>query len=85
MPSVTAMENSIFFASKGGVAANKLLRERLLEKGEEKQIKLYIPPLYLCSDNAAMIAGIAYHQVLAKDFAPLSLNAEATGGKKPRI
>ena len=69
----------------GGVAANKPLRERLEEKGKKNQIKIYVPPLYLCSDNAAMIAGIAYHQILAGDFASLSLNAEASGGKKPRI
>ncbi|MCF6139523.1 tRNA (adenosine(37)-N6)-threonylcarbamoyltransferase complex transferase subunit TsaD [Pseudalkalibacillus berkeleyi] len=40
----------------GGVAANKGLRARLRERFEETDIKLSIPPLWLCTDNAAMIA-----------------------------
>ncbi|MGM7703794.1 tRNA (adenosine(37)-N6)-threonylcarbamoyltransferase complex transferase subunit TsaD [Pseudalkalibacillus sp. Hm43] len=40
----------------GGVAANKGLRERLTERFESTDIKLSIPPLWLCTDNAAMIA-----------------------------
>ncbi|WP_033826918.1 tRNA (adenosine(37)-N6)-threonylcarbamoyltransferase complex transferase subunit TsaD, partial [Bacillus andreraoultii] len=41
----------------GGVAANKGLREGLKEKVSElKGIDLIIPPLKLCTDNAAMIA-----------------------------
>lgn len=40
----------------GGVAANKGLRERLAARFEGTEIKLSIPPLWLCTDNAAMIA-----------------------------
>jgi N6-L-threonylcarbamoyladenine synthase len=40
----------------GGVAANKGLRERLTVRFEDTDIKLSIPPLWLCTDNAAMIA-----------------------------
>ncbi|MBU9713541.1 tRNA (adenosine(37)-N6)-threonylcarbamoyltransferase complex transferase subunit TsaD [Evansella tamaricis] len=40
----------------GGVAANKGLREQLSTKCEEAGIKLTIPPMSLCTDNAAMIA-----------------------------
>ena len=40
----------------GGVAANKGLRERLTERFAETEMKLSIPPLWLCTDNAAMIA-----------------------------
>ncbi|KWW20274.1 MULTISPECIES: tRNA (adenosine(37)-N6)-threonylcarbamoyltransferase complex transferase subunit TsaD [Peribacillus] len=39
----------------GGVAANKGLREALTEAFLELPIDLSIPPLYLCTDNAAMI------------------------------
>ncbi|MFD9628245.1 tRNA (adenosine(37)-N6)-threonylcarbamoyltransferase complex transferase subunit TsaD [Peribacillus muralis] len=39
----------------GGVAANKGLREALTEAFLELPINLSIPPLYLCTDNAAMI------------------------------
>ncbi len=40
----------------GGVAANKGLRERLTERFDGSGIELSIPPLWLCTDNAAMIA-----------------------------
>lgn len=41
----------------GGVAANKGLRTVLAEKFEQlESVKLTIPPLSLCTDNAAMIA-----------------------------
>ena len=49
----------------GGVAANKGLRKALESKFTEKNIPLQIPPLNLCTDNAAMIAAagtIAYEQ-----------------------
>jgi N6-L-threonylcarbamoyladenine synthase len=39
----------------GGVAANSELRERVAELGA----RLWIPPLSLCTDNAAMIANAA--------------------------
>ncbi|WP_285769129.1 tRNA (adenosine(37)-N6)-threonylcarbamoyltransferase complex transferase subunit TsaD [Peribacillus sp. SI8-4] len=39
----------------GGVAANKGLREALTEAFSQLPIELSIPPLYLCTDNAAMI------------------------------
>lgn len=45
----------------GGVAANTLLRSRL---GEEKHLELFFPPLILCGDNAAMVAGLAYQYLI---------------------
>lgn len=41
----------------GGVAANAVLRERLTR---ESPVKSFIPPLSLCTDNAAMVASCAY-------------------------
>ncbi|KGX88341.1 O-sialoglycoprotein endopeptidase [Pontibacillus halophilus JSM 076056 = DSM 19796] len=48
----------------GGVAANKGLREALEQKFEGEDMELLIPPLHLCTDNAAMIAAagtVAYN------------------------
>ncbi|MFA1715354.1 tRNA (adenosine(37)-N6)-threonylcarbamoyltransferase complex transferase subunit TsaD [Peribacillus frigoritolerans] len=39
----------------GGVAANKGLREALTEAFKDLPMDITIPPLYLCTDNAAMI------------------------------
>ena len=44
----------------GGVAANRLLRERLRELGEREGIQVHYPALSLCTDNAAMIAGLGH-------------------------
>ena len=45
----------------GGVAANSRLRELALEKGGKKGLKVHIPPMDYCGDNAAMIAAAGYH------------------------
>lgn len=44
----------------GGVAANRGLRTALAAACEEQRIPLLLPPLSLCSDNAAMIGAAAY-------------------------
>jgi len=46
----------------GGVAANSRLRDRLRQAATALKITVTIPPLHLCIDNAAMVAGYAYHQ-----------------------
>lgn len=48
----------------GGVAANSRLRAMLAERGD---INCIFPPLKLCGDNGAMIAGVAYHFLLRGD------------------
>lgn len=40
----------------GGVAANSGLRAHLQEAATKQGLKVYFPPLKLCTDNAAMIA-----------------------------
>lgn len=64
----------------GGVAANQELRKKLKEKAESKGFDLYYPPLILCTDNAAMVAGIGYQHYLKENFA--SLNLSATSARK---
>ena len=48
-------------AIAGGVAANSQLRAGFTQRCQEVGYKLFYPPLVLCTDNAAMIAGIGYH------------------------
>lgn len=45
----------------GGVAANSSLREHLQSECQKHGINVFFPPLPLCLDNAAMIAGLGYH------------------------
>ncbi len=45
----------------GGVAANSRLRQKMQEAGREKGIDVFIPPIVLCTDNAAMIAVVGDH------------------------
>lgn len=45
----------------GGVAANSRLRSLLTEECEKNKILVYFPPISLCLDNAAMIAGLGFH------------------------
>lgn len=48
----------------GGVAANSRLRALL---AEHKDLNCIFPPLKLCGDNGAMIAGVAYHYLQRGD------------------
>jgi N6-L-threonylcarbamoyladenine synthase len=49
----------------GGVAANSRLRAKLRTDAALKATRVYIPPLNLCGDNAAMIAAAGYHYLKA--------------------
>lgn len=65
-------------AVAGGVAANSRIRSDLLQLAQSKQVKLYMPPLSLCGDNAAMIGSQGFYEFLANHIADASLNAYAT-------
>ena len=47
-------------AAVGGVAANGRLRERLVRETAAANLRLYLPPVRFCTDNAVMIAAAAY-------------------------
>jgi N6-L-threonylcarbamoyladenine synthase len=61
----------------GGVAANRGLRSKLTALCEEAGLPLLIPPLSLCTDNAAMIAAAADLKWRRKEFSPLDMKADA--------
>jgi N6-L-threonylcarbamoyladenine synthase len=44
----------------GGVSANQALKRRLQLETTRENIRLHVPPISLCTDNAAMIGGAAY-------------------------
>jgi len=62
----------------GGVSANRVLRARLERDCRARSLQLYLPPLSLCGDNAAMIASQGYYEYQSGIRADLSLNAMAT-------
>ncbi len=51
----------------GGVSANSRLRELAAQKISSSGVKVFFPPFSLCSDNAAMTAGLGYH-LLKRDL-----------------
>ena len=61
----------------GGVTANKYLRGEMEKLAQKHNIKLTIPPMKYCTDNAAMIGCAAYPLYLKKDFTDYSLNAQS--------
>ena len=65
-------------AVAGGVAANSRIRADLQRECEKVGAKLWLPPLSLCGDNAAMIGCQGYYEYLAGNTAGWDLNARAS-------
>ena len=63
----------------GGVACNSVLRQGLTEICENENLKFLTAPKSLCTDNAVMVASLAYHKYKAGMFADLTLEAKARG------
>lgn len=61
----------------GGVAANRGIRARMEMMCDSNDVKLLIPPLNLCTDNAAMIGAAAYYQYIAGKFGTMDLNGRS--------
>ncbi|MGE3803074.1 MAG: tRNA (adenosine(37)-N6)-threonylcarbamoyltransferase complex transferase subunit TsaD [Gemmataceae bacterium] len=61
----------------GGVAANRPLREAFQTMALKQRAELFIPPLSLCTDNAAM-AAMAVEKWRIQDWAAADLDAEPT-------
>jgi N6-L-threonylcarbamoyladenine synthase len=58
----------------GGVAANSRLRAMLAGR---KDLTCVFPPLALCTDNGAMVAGIAYHYAARGEHSGWDVTASA--------
>ena len=77
---VAALEKTGYtkLAVAGGVAANSRIRRDITVATEKIGVDIYMPPLSLCGDNAAMIGAQAYYEYLSGNVADMSLNAYAT-------
>jgi N6-L-threonylcarbamoyladenine synthase len=61
----------------GGVAANSALREDLEKMCNDTKRTLLVAPRNLCTDNAVMVASLAYHKYQAGLFADMTLEPSA--------
>lgn len=65
-------------ALAGGVAANSALREAFEEKCKKENMEFFVPPMVLCTDNAAMIGCAGYFEYINKNISDMTLNAVAS-------
>ena len=65
-------------AVAGGVAANSRIRSDVTRLAERLGVRLCLPELRYCGDNAAMIGAQGYYEFLAGHTADMTLNAYAT-------
>ncbi len=66
----------------GGVAANSALRDRLDRSCRSNKIRLVVSQRKYCTDNAAMVAGLAYYKYNVGDFSGYDLEPQSTQRKK---
>ena len=60
----------------GGVAANSLLRERILDVCEEDGLQPFLPSREMCTDNAAMVAAAAWWRYRSDGPSPLDIGVD---------
>ena len=69
--------NAPLMALCGGVACNSSLREKLAAEAEKSHRMVTIAPPKFCTDNAAMVAGLACHYAAHNRFDSLEMPANA--------
>jgi N6-L-threonylcarbamoyladenine synthase len=60
----------------GGVAANSLLRERMLDLATEEGLRCFLPSRSMCTDNAAMVAAAGWWRYRSDGATPLDVGAQ---------
>ncbi|TDW25098.1 N6-L-threonylcarbamoyladenine synthase [Breznakia blatticola] len=70
----TVEVNQVLLA--GGVAANSRLREKMDEAFKDRKEELILPPLWVCTDNAAMVAVAGYFAYKNEAFGDFSQSAK---------
>ena len=60
----------------GGVAANSLLRERMLDLATSEGLRCFLPSRSMCTDNAAMVAAAAWWRYRSDGPTPLDVGAQ---------
>ncbi|HPD18166.1 MAG TPA: tRNA (adenosine(37)-N6)-threonylcarbamoyltransferase complex transferase subunit TsaD [Candidatus Goldiibacteriota bacterium] len=63
-------------ALTGGVAANSYLRQELMNFGQKKNVRIYVPSTTLCTDNAAMVAYVGWLKAKDEIYSDFDLEAE---------
>lgn len=63
------------FAIAGGVAANGMIRDRIMQLCTASNTGFIAPPLSLCTDNAAMIAYAGMERMMHDEYDDLTLSA----------
>ncbi|MGH9280197.1 MAG: tRNA (adenosine(37)-N6)-threonylcarbamoyltransferase complex transferase subunit TsaD, partial [Acidimicrobiales bacterium] len=59
----------------GGVAANSLLRARMVEAADQAGVACFVPSREMCTDNAAMVAAAGWWRLRADGPTPLDAGA----------